>query len=60
MCKERNAKFHAVPLEYSGDQSVMIAWQGIQQFKAGDKVDPEKADIRPYGRIDEVEVIWKA
>jgi len=59
MCKERGATFHAVPLEYSGDQGVMIAWQGILQFKAGNKVDPDKADINPYERIDEVEVIWK-
>ncbi len=59
MCKERSAIFHAVPLEYSGDQGVMIAWQGVQQFKAGEKVDPDEADIRPYERIDEVEVIWR-
>jgi len=53
MCKERNATFHAVPLEYSGDQGVMIAWQGILQK---DKtILPEDADIRPYERIDEVE-----
>jgi len=58
MCKERNAKFHAVPLEYAGDQGVMIAWQGILQFKAGNKIDPDKADIKPRERIDEVEVIW--
>jgi tRNA A37 threonylcarbamoyltransferase TsaD len=59
MCNERGAKFYAVPLQYSGDQGVMIAWQGVQQFKAGDKVDPEKANIDPYERIDEVNVIWK-
>jgi len=59
MCKERGAKFYAVPLQYSGDQGVMIAWQGIQQFKAGEKVDPDKAEIRPYERVDEVEVNWR-
>jgi len=59
MCSERGAKFHAVPLEYAGDQGVMIAWQGVLQFKAGDKLDPDKADISPYERIDQVEVIWK-
>jgi len=58
MCKERDATFHAVPLEYAGDQGAMIAWQGILQFKAGDKIEPSKADIHPYERIDEVEVIW--
>ncbi len=59
MCNERGATFYAVPMEYSGDQGVMIAWQGIMQFKAGDKVNPEQAEIRPYERIDEVEVIWR-
>ena len=37
MCKERNAKFYAVPLKYSGDNGVMIAWQGLIQYKANKK-----------------------
>ncbi|MBW2969529.1 N(6)-L-threonylcarbamoyladenine synthase Kae1 [Candidatus Woesearchaeota archaeon] len=57
MCKERDARFFAVPLEFSGDQGVMIAWQGVLQ--KDDVVEPEKADVRPYERIDEVEVTWK-
>jgi len=56
MCNERSAIFHAVPLEYAGDQGVMIAWQGILQEK--NKISPDKANIRPYERIDEVEVFW--
>lgn len=59
MCDERGAKFYAVPLQYSGDQGAMIAWQGVQQFKAGEKLDPDKAEIRPYERADEVEVTWR-
>ena len=59
MCKSRKAAFTAVPLEYSGDQGVMIAYQGILQFTSGEQIAPEKADIRPYERIDEVEVSWK-
>jgi glycoprotease/Kae1 family metallohydrolase len=59
MCKERGAKFYAVPLQYSGDQGVMIAWQGIQQFNAGEQVEPDNAEIRPYERVDEVEVTWR-
>lgn len=58
MCRERNATFSAVPLEYAGDQGAMIAWQGILQYQAGGRVPPEEADIRPYERIDEVEVVW--
>lgn len=58
MCRARNAKFYAVPLKYSGDNAVMISWQGILQHKAGDFIDIKKADINPYERIDEIEVFW--
>ncbi len=56
MCSARGAKFFAVPLEYSGDQGAMIAWQGILQQK--DAATPEKAGISPHERTDEVEVSW--
>ena len=58
MCKERKAKFYPVPLKYSGDQGAMIAWQGILEFKAGRRLKLEEADIKPYERTDDVEVIW--
>ncbi|QQG38905.1 MAG: tRNA (adenosine(37)-N6)-threonylcarbamoyltransferase complex transferase subunit TsaD [Candidatus Woesearchaeota archaeon] len=58
MCRERDAKFYAVPLKYSGDQAVMIAWQGIKQFNAGDQIHFEKLDMNPLWRTDQVEVIW--
>ncbi len=54
MCKERNAKFYAVPLKYAGDNATMIAWQGILEYK-GKK---NRIDINPYERIDEIEVNW--
>ncbi|PIN74675.1 UGMP family protein [Candidatus Woesearchaeota archaeon CG10_big_fil_rev_8_21_14_0_10_37_12] len=60
MCKARGANFFAVPLEYSGDQGVMAAWQGILQYKAGERTDIAKLDIRPYERTDEVDVIWSS
>ncbi len=56
MCKERNAVFHAVPLQYSGDNAVMIAWQGIQEFSSGKYL--KKSEIKPYERIDQIEVLW--
>jgi universal protein Kae1 len=59
MCSARGAIFHAVPLQYSGDQGAMIAWQGILQHKAGEARKPEEADIAPYERTDEVEVTWE-
>jgi tRNA A37 threonylcarbamoyltransferase TsaD len=57
MCKERGAKFYNVPLKYSGDQSVMIAWQGILEYNSGKK-DNLNIDIDDSQRTDQVEVIW--
>ncbi len=60
MCKERNAKLHAVPLEYSGDQAAQIAWQGILQYDDNknkyDNLKLEDIDINPRWRIDQVEL----
>lgn len=58
MCKARNAKFYAVPLEYCGDNGINIAWQGVIEYQNGRSIDIKKADIRPYERIDEIEVTW--
>lgn len=56
MCNERDAKFCAVPLEYAGDQGVMIAWQGLLEYKAGRRTN--NIDFYPYERADEIDVIW--
>ena len=59
MCRERKAKFYAVPVKYSGDQAAMIAWQGILEYKAKRKLeDISKLDIKPGWRIDHVETRW--
>ena len=59
MCRERKAKFYAVPIKYSGDQAAMIAWQGILEYKAKRKLeDISKLDIKPGWRIDHVETRW--
>ena len=57
MCKDRKSKLFAVPLKYSGDQAVMIAWQGILEYKAGRK-DNLNIDINPNQRTDEINVKW--
>ena len=57
MCKERKAKFYAVPIKYSGDHAAMIAWQGILEYKAGRKPDKD-LDINPVWRIDQVKTVW--
>jgi len=57
MCKERGCRFYAVPLRYSGDNAVMIAWQGILERKLA-KRNVKVWDINPRERIDEVNVFW--
>ncbi|MDI6798454.1 MAG: KEOPS complex N(6)-L-threonylcarbamoyladenine synthase Kae1 [Candidatus Aenigmarchaeota archaeon] len=57
MCEERDAKAFFVPLEYSGDNGVMIAWTGILAHKSGWKPD-FKDKINPRWRIDEVKITW--
>jgi len=56
MCKERNAKFFAVPLKMAGDNGVQIAVQGLKEYQAGRR--DKSLEIKPYERVDEVEVIW--
>ncbi len=58
MCRERDAKFAAVPKELSGDQGGMIAWTGILAHTAGQKISNEKADIDPRWRTDDVDIPW--
>ncbi len=57
MCSERNAKFFVVPDEYSMDNGVMIAWNGILARDQGVS-NVEELDIDPKWRVDEVEVTW--
>ena len=56
MCRERKAKFYAVPIKYSGDNAAMIGWQGVLEHKKRESLD--KIDIKPNWRIDQVETSW--
>ena len=62
MCKERNASFKVVPIEYSGDQAAMIAYTGILQQKSKplkfNKKEIMNLEINPNWRIDDIEVYW--
>jgi tRNA A37 threonylcarbamoyltransferase TsaD len=58
MCKERGAKAFFVPLKYSGDNGIMIAWTGILVYKHCKPLPPIKDKILPRWRIDEVPVCW--
>lgn len=57
MCKERNAKFEVVPVEWAGDQAAMIAWNGILEYKKNKEhynaLEINKIDINPKWRIDD-------
>ncbi len=56
MCKERNAKFYSVPINYSGDNSVMIAYQGILEYQSGNRT--KTPEIYPYERTDSININW--
>lgn len=56
MCNERGAKCFIPPNDILTDQGVMISWQGILEKR--NSVKPDKADIRPYERTDDVVVNW--
>lgn len=56
MCEDRGCVFKAVPSKYCTDNGVMIAWQGVLEYQAGRR--DKTLEIKPYERIDEVEVIW--
>ena len=58
MCKERGAKFYAVPIEFAMDNGAMIAWQGYLEYKAGRKQNIKETSVDPKWRTDQVEVFW--
>lgn len=58
MCDERGAKFFVVPIELSGDNGAMIAWQGVLEYKAKGADKPEETDFLRNWRVDDVEAKW--
>ena len=62
MCKERKTKFYFVPVKYSGDQAVQIAWTGILQYKSNkkyyDSLKLQDIDIIPNWRVEQVNITW--
>ncbi|MBI5148690.1 bifunctional N(6)-L-threonylcarbamoyladenine synthase/serine/threonine protein kinase [Candidatus Pacearchaeota archaeon] len=59
MCFERGAKFFCPPNDLLTDNGAMIAYLGEKMFKAGISIAPEKANINPRERTDDVEISWK-
>ncbi len=58
MAEERKAKFYPLPLEYAGDNGLMIAYLGFLQAMEA-TYDYDSVDIKPKWRTDEVEVTWR-
>ena len=59
MCKERGARFFCPENSVLVDNAAMIAYLGEIMFKKGIKIKPEKLDIKPRQRTDDVEVSWR-
>jgi len=59
MCEERGAKCFIPENQFLVDNAAMIAWEGMIEFEAGNQLDVEKADIKPYWRTDDVRVNWR-
>jgi len=59
MARERGAKSSTCSMEYAGDCGANIAWLGLLQHKAKcNLLSPDKADILPRQRTDDVDVKW--
>ncbi|MBI2147971.1 bifunctional N(6)-L-threonylcarbamoyladenine synthase/serine/threonine protein kinase [Candidatus Woesearchaeota archaeon] len=59
MCEARGAQFFAPPNTVLIDNGVMIAWLGLLQYNAGERMAIADAIIKPYLRTDEIEVRWR-
>ncbi|MBS3135939.1 tRNA (adenosine(37)-N6)-threonylcarbamoyltransferase complex transferase subunit TsaD [Candidatus Woesearchaeota archaeon] len=59
MCKQRKAKCYCPENEFCVDNGVQIAWLGILMNKAGMVTKLNDAVMRPYERVDDIEVQWK-
>ena len=60
MCKERNAKYFCPEKSLLVDNAAMIAFTGEIMFKAGIKTTPEKIEVKPRERTDDVKVTWRS
>lgn len=57
MCDSRNCRFFVIENQFLVDNAVMIAFQGMVEYKAGKRAKETK--IRPYERTDDIQVNWK-
>ena len=59
MCSERGAKCFIPPNSVMVDNGLMIAWEGIIEYKSRGGGNISKLDIKPYERTDDVLVSWR-
>ncbi|MFH1133280.1 MAG: KEOPS complex N(6)-L-threonylcarbamoyladenine synthase Kae1 [Nanoarchaeota archaeon] len=58
MCRANKYRCGIPERQFLVDNAAMIAWTGVEMFKAGIKTKPGDP-IRPYERTDDVEVAWR-
>jgi len=58
MCEDRDAKCFIPPNNVMLDNGLMIAWEGIIEYKSRGGDNIKKIDIKPYERTDDVKVTW--
>jgi N6-L-threonylcarbamoyladenine synthase/protein kinase Bud32 len=59
VAQRHNATFHRVTPSLAGDQGAMIAWTGILQHEAGDRLSVADSTILPKWRTDEQDIVWR-
>ncbi|MHA1972212.1 MAG: bifunctional N(6)-L-threonylcarbamoyladenine synthase/serine/threonine protein kinase [Candidatus Hodarchaeales archaeon] len=59
VAKEQGAKYYVVPRKLAGDNGAMIAFAGLNMYRANDFIDVDQSSVRPRWRTDQVEVSWR-
>ncbi|MDK2869942.1 MAG: N6-L-threonylcarbamoyladenine synthase [Pyrococcus sp.] len=58
MAEDRGVKFFVPPYDLCRDNGAMIAYTGLEMYKAGIKFKLEETIVKQKFRTDEVEIIW--
>ena len=59
MAEEHGARFFVPPKSLTGDQGVMIGWNGILAYRSGVRQKIEETEVRQRWRTDEVNIPWR-
>ena len=59
VANRHGATFHTVSPPLAGDQGAMIAWTGILQYNAGDRLQIADSHVWPRWRTDEQDITWR-